>query len=150
MFEIHCPNCGWTSTMGAESQTAAVAEADRNQATHHIEHCPRCQWVIRIPVEGLRSAAPAEPQPDLLAAPEKPLLLEAEKSVEKPAAKKPAAKKPAAKKAAAKKPVAKKPATKKAAAKKPVAKKSTAKKPAAKKPAAKKPVSKTIPSPITS
>jgi len=118
MFEIHCPNCGWTSTMGAESQTAAVGEADRNQATHHIEHCPRCQWVIRIPVESLRSTAPAEPQPDLLAAPEKPLLLEAKKSVGKPAAKKPV--------------------IKKAAAKKPVAKKSTAKKPAAKKPVSKK------------
>ena len=142
MFEIRCPNCGWTSTMGAESQAAAVAEADRNQATHHIEHCPRCQWVIRIPVEGLRSA-PTGPQPDLLVAPEKPLLLEAEKSVKKPAAKKlavkkPAAKKPAVKKAATKKPVAKKPATKKVAAKKPVAKKSTAKKPMAKKPVSKK------------
>ena len=132
MFEIHCPNCGWTSTMGAESQAAAVTEADKNRATHHIEHCPRCQWVIRIPVEGLRSASPAEPQPDLLAAPEKPLLLEAEKSV----------KKPAVKKSAAQKPAIKKPAAKKAAAKKPAAKKSTAKKPVAKKPAAKKPVSK--------
>ena len=142
MFEIRCPNCGWTSTMSAESQAAAVAEADKNQATHHIEHCPRCQWVIRLPVEGLRSAAPAEPHPDLLAAPEKPLLLEAEKAVKKPVVKKSAAKKPAVKKPATKKPVAKKAAAKKPVAKKPATKKTAAKKLVAKKPAAKKPVSK--------
>jgi hypothetical protein len=124
---------------------AALAEADRIQASHHVEHCPRCQWVIRVSVDGLRAAAPAS----LLAAPVQPPLLT---EGELPVAKKAAVKKPAVKKIAAKKPaVAKKPAAKKSAEKKPAAKKPAAKKPAeaakkpvAKKPAAKKPVAKKL------
>ena len=132
MFELHCPNCGWTATMTPEAQAAAVAEADKLQATHHIEHCPRCQWVMRVPVADLRVAPAPVPTevPVLLTAPEAPLLLEAEKpAAKRPAAKKPVAKKkPAAKRATAKKPAAKKPVAKKPAAKKPATKKSTAKK----------------------
>jgi hypothetical protein len=113
---------------------AALAEADRLQASHHVEHCPRCQWVIRVPVDSLRAAAPAS----LLAAQVQPALLaEGEKSAKKPAAKKPAAKKAVVKKPVTKKPAAKKPAAKKPAAKKPAVKKLAAKKTPAKKPAAK-------------
>ena len=138
MYELRCPNCGWTKEMTAEEQAAAVAEAEQLQATHHIEHCPRCQWVIRVAVDSLREAPPAVEAPELLTAPEPPLLLEEKK----PAAKKPAARKPAAKKPAVKKPATRKPAAKKPAAKKPAAKKPTAKKPAAKKPPAKKPATR--------
>jgi hypothetical protein len=111
MYTWQCPNCGWDGQIMDEVQAAAVTEADKIQATHHIEHCPRCQWVVRIPVDLLRTAAPTA----------------------KPAAKKSVAKKPAAKQKSAKKVAAKKPA-KKPAAKIAVAKK----KPAAKKPTAKR------------
>ena len=142
MYELHCPNCGWTSQMTDEAQAAAVAEADQLGATYHIEACPRCQWVMRVPVAELR-AVPVEASPEmpvLLPAPETPLLLEAEKPApkKKAPARKPAArkvttkKKPAAKKAGTKKPISKKPVAKKAAAKKPAARKSTTKKPAVK------------------
>ena len=120
MYELHCPNCGWSAMLGDGQITSALAEADRLQAAYHVEHCPRCQWVIRVAVDGLRAAAPAS----LLAAPAKPALL--------PEAKKPAPRKAAAKKASAKKVVTKKPAVKKLAAKKPAAKKPVAKKSAAK------------------
>ncbi len=135
MYELHCPNCGWSATLTDEQIGAALAEADRLPASHHVEHCPRCQWVMRVPVDSLRAAAPAS----LLAAPVQPALLtEGEKpSAEEAAARKPATKKPAAKKAAVKKPAAKKPVAKKAPAKKPAAKKPAAKKAPAKKPAAK-------------
>ena len=110
MYELHCPNCGWSAMLGDDQITAALAEADRLQAAYHVEHCPRCQWVIRIAVDGLRAAAPAS----LLAAPAQPALL-------------PAARKSAARKAPAKKAVAKKPAAKKPAAQKPAAKKTAVK-----------------------
>lgn len=126
MYEIRCPNCGWSAALTEEQIGAALAEADRTQATHHIETCPRCQWVMRVAVAGLRAVAPAV----LLAEPPQPLALPA---AEPPARKKPAAKKPGVKKPAAKKVVA---------AKKPVAKKPVAKKPAAKKPVTKKPASR--------
>ena len=110
MYELHCPNCGWTSTLTAEAEAAVVAEAAKLDATHHVEQCPRCQWVMRVPIEALRTAAPM-----LLAPPEAPLLLETEQPllelsapVAKPKAAKKAAKKPVAKKPAVKKPVAKK------------------------------------------
>ena len=48
MYTIRCPNCAWTSELALDAIAQAVAEADRLQATHHVEHCPRCQWVIRI------------------------------------------------------------------------------------------------------
>ncbi len=119
MYNWQCPNCGWSGEVTAEAQAAAVAEADKVQATHHIEHCPRCQWVVRIPIDLLRVAA-----------------------VEPVVEKKPAMKKAAAKKATAKK-VVKKPAAKKKVVKKPAAKKVVVKKsPAKKKPAAKKPAAK--------
>src|SRR5512139_4044886 len=126
MYELHCPNCGWSAMLGDDQITVALAEADRLQAAYHVEHCPRCQWVIRLAVDGLRAAAPAS----LLAAPPKLALLPEGK---KPAARKAPAKKAAAKKTVAKKSAAKKPATKKVAAKKPATKKVAAKKPAAKK-----------------
>ena len=153
MYELHCPNCGWSAPMTAEAEAAAVTEAARANATHHVESCPRCQWVMRVPVAALQAA------PELLTPPQAPLLLETEtpqgllppaveaeapvvakktSATKKIVAKKPAAKKPAAKKPATKKPAAKKPAAKKPVAKKPVAKKPVAKKPVAKKPAAKK------------
>ena len=77
MYELHCPNCGWSAMLGDDQITAAIAEADRLQAAYHVEHCPRCQWVMRVAVDGLRAAAPAvllaaPPQPALLAAPKKP------------------------------------------------------------------------------
>ena len=50
MYELHCPNCGWTSTMTPEAEAAAVAEAAKLNATQHVEQCPRCQWVMRVPV----------------------------------------------------------------------------------------------------
>jgi hypothetical protein len=109
MYDWQCPNCGWAGQLTDEAQAAAVTEADKVQATHHIEHCPRCQWVVRIPIDLLRVV------------------------VTVPAAKKPAVKKVAPKKKIAKQP-AKKVAAKKPAAKKPIAKK----KPAAKKPVAKR------------
>ena len=65
MYELHCPNCGWSAMLGDDQIAAALAEADRLQAAYHVEHCPRCQWVIRVAVDGLRAAAPAS----LLAAP---------------------------------------------------------------------------------
>ncbi len=116
MYELHCPNCGWSTVLGDDQIATALAEADRLQAAYHVEHCPRCQWVIRVAVDGLRAAAPAS----LLAAPVKPELLPEGKkpAVRKASVKKPAAKKPAAKKPAAKKPVAKKPVAKKTVAKK--------------------------------
>ena len=143
MYELRCPNCGWSAIMSDEQVAAAVAEADRLKATHHIEHCPRCQWVIRMPVSSLREAAPVV----LLAGPEAPSLLgegkpatQARKAAaKKPAAKKAATRKSAAKKSAAKKPAAKKSAARKAPARKPAAKKSTARKSTtAKKPAARR------------
>src|SRR5512145_2006202 len=98
MYELHCPNCGWSAMLGDDQITAALAEADRLQAAYHVEHCPRCQWVIRVAVDGLRAAAPAS----LLAAPARLALLpEAKKSPSrKPVAKRPAAKKPVARKSA--------------------------------------------------
>jgi hypothetical protein len=142
MYELRCPNCSWTSTLTVEAEAAAVAEAAKLNATHHVEQCPRCQWVMRVPVAALQAAVPV-----LLAPPEAPLLLETEKpllELSAPAAKpravkkssppRPAAKKTVAKKPAAKKPVAKKPAAKKLAVKKPT----TIKKPVVKKPVAKK------------
>lgn len=140
MYELRCPNCGWSAMLGDGQITAALAEAGRLQAAYHVEHCPRCQWVIRVAVDGLRAAAPAA----LLAAPAKPALLpEAKKPVARKApARKATAEKAVAKKSAAKKPVGKKPAARKSAAKKPVGKKLAAGKPAAKKPAAKKPAAK--------
>ncbi len=131
MFELRCPNCGWTSQMTPEAQAAAVAEADRLGATHHVEHCPRCQWVIRVPVASLRvEAAPPAEAPVLLPSPEQPLLLEAEKPA---APRKRPARKPAARRAPAKKAAARKAPAKKSATKKPAAKKTTARKPTAKK-----------------
>ncbi len=101
MYTWQCPNCGWDGQITDEVQAVAVTEADKIQATHHIEHCPRCQWVVRIPVDLLRTASPAT---------------------------KLAAKKPAAKQKSVKKVVAKKPGVKKAAPKKkPAAKKPAAK-----------------------
>ncbi|HZY44729.1 MAG TPA: hypothetical protein VFF70_08270 [Anaerolineae bacterium] len=111
MYKWQCPNCGWAGQITDELQAAAVREADKIKATHHIEHCPRCQWVVRIPVDVLRTAA-----------------LTAKPAAQKSIAKKSAAKKKAVKKVAAKKP-AKKPAVKKAVANK---------RPAAKKPASKR------------
>ena len=143
MYELRCPNCGWTSTLTVEAEAAAVAEAAKLNATHHVEQCPRCQWVMRVPIEALHAATPM-----LLASPEAPLLLETEKpllELSAPGAKprvvkksstsrQPAAKKPAAKKSSTvKKPVAKKPVAKKPAVKKPTA----IKKPVVKQPAAK-------------
>jgi hypothetical protein len=153
MYELRCPNCGWTSTLTGEAEAAAVAGAAKLNATHHAALCPRCQWVMRVPV-----AAPVAAAPGLLAPPEVPLLLETERpplelsapaakpravkrssTTRQPAAKKTVAKKPAVKEPTAKKPVAKKPAAEKPVAKKPVAKKSLAvKKSAVKKPARKK------------
>ena len=101
MVNWQCPNCGWAGQITDEAQAAAVLEADKVQATHHIEHCPRCQWVVRIPVDLLRLV------------------------VTVPTAKKAATKKPAAKKATPKKKVVK-PPTKKVAAKKAPAKKKSA------------------------
>src|SRR5512135_2470723 len=112
MYELHCPNCGWSAMLGDDQINVALAEANRLQAAYHVEHCPRCQWVIRVAVDGLRAAAPAS----LLAAPTKRALLAEAK---KPAVRKSPAKKAAAKKAGTAKPAAKKPAAKKAAAKKP-------------------------------
>src|SRR5512139_1703004 len=103
MYELHCPNCGWSAMLGDDQITSALAEADRLQATYHVEHCPRCQWVIRVAVDGLRAAAPTV----LLAAPARPALLPAG---EKPVEEKPAKKATARKSATGKKPAAKKPA----------------------------------------
>jgi hypothetical protein len=131
MYELRCPNCGWTSTLTVEAE--AVAEAAKLNATHHVEQCPRCQWVMRVPVVALQAAAP-----ELLAPPEAPLLLEAEQpplELSAPMVRPRAAKKSstirhlAVKKPVAKKPVAKKPVVKKPTAiKKPVVKKTVAKK----------------------
>ncbi len=109
MYELHCPNCGWSTVLTEEQIRAAVAEAERLQATHYVEQCQRCQWVIRTAVSGLQATLPAAPMVEQKAA----------------AAKAPAVQKPktAPKKAPAKKPAA----TKKAAARKPAARKSPAK-----------------------
>jgi hypothetical protein len=128
MYEMHCPNCGWTSTLTIEAEAAAVAEAAKLNATHHVTQCPRCQWVMRMPVAALQAETPA-----LLAPPEAPLLLETEKpllELSAPRAKPRAVKKPSTtRQPAAKKPVAKKPAAQKSSAvKKPVVKKATANK----------------------
>lgn len=104
MFSWQCPNCGWAGQLTDEAQAAAVIEADKIQATHHIEHCPRCQWVVRLPIDLLRVEVAA-----------------------------PAAKKPAVKKSAANKPVAKKAVTKKPATRKKVVKKAVVQRAAAKK-----------------
>lgn len=104
MFSWQCPNCGWAGQLTDEAQAAAVIEADKIQATHHIEHCPRCQWVVRLPIDLLRVEAAV-----------------------------PAAKKPAVKKSAANKPVAKKAVTKKPATRKKVVKKAVVQRAAAKK-----------------
>ena len=152
MYELRCPNCGWTSTLTVEAEAASVAEAAKFNATHHVEQRPRCQWVMRVPVAALQAAALHAEAPVLLAPPEAPLLLETEKpllelsapvakpgAVKKSSTTRPPAKKTTAKKPAAKKPVAKKPVAKKPVAKKPVVKKPTAiKKPVVKKPVAKK------------
>jgi hypothetical protein len=95
MYELHCPNCGWSAMLGDDQLTAALAEADRLQAAYHVEHCPRCQWVIRVAIDGLRAAAPAS----LLAAPPRSALL--------PEGRKPAARKASARKTVVKKPTAK-------------------------------------------
>ena len=65
MYSWQCPNCGWAGQLTDEAQAAAVVEADKIQATHHIEHCPRCQWVVRLPIDLLRVevAAPAAKKP---------------------------------------------------------------------------------------
>jgi hypothetical protein len=123
MYELRCPNCGWTSTLTGEAETAAVAEAVNLNATHHVAQCPRCQWVMRVPVAALQAAAPV-----LLAPPEAPLLLETETprlELSAPVAKLRAGKKSSTTRSpAVKKPVVKKPtALKKPAVKKPVANK---------------------------
>ena len=92
MYELHCPNCGWSAMLSDEQIGAALAEADRLQASHHVEHCPRCQWVMRVPVDSLRAAAPASSTGG--SGPTGRCCLQAK------AAKKSVAKKPAAKKAA--------------------------------------------------
>ncbi len=43
MYELHCPNCGWSTVLTEEQIRTAVAEADRLQATHYVEQCQRCQ-----------------------------------------------------------------------------------------------------------
>ncbi len=124
MYELHCPNCGWSTVLSEEQIRAAVAEAERLQATHYVEQCQRCQWVIRTAVSGLQATLPAAPVVEQKAAAAKAPAVQKPKT----APKKAPAKKPAAKKLAAKKPTAKKPAAKKkAAARKPAARKSPAK-----------------------
>jgi hypothetical protein len=101
MYNWQCPNCGWAGQLTDEAQAAAVTEADKVQATHHIEHCPRCQWVVRMPVDLLRVAmvVPVAKKPAVKkSAPKKKVV---KKPIKKVAAKQ-TAKKPAAKKAAAK------------------------------------------------
>ena len=145
MYELHCPNCGWSAMLADDQITAALAEADRLQAASRGRTLPA------LPVGDSRGgrwsargctgvAAGCSAQPALLPEGKKPAARKA--PTKKAAAKKPAAKKSAAKKPAAKKPVAKKPAAKKVAAKKVAAKKPAAKKPAAKKPTAKKSTAK--------
>jgi len=138
MYELRCPNCGWTSILTVEAEVAAVAEAAKLNAPHHVEQCPRCQWVMRVPVTALQAAAPA-----LLVSPEAPLLLETENprlELSAPVAGTKAVKKPSTtRQSAAKKPITHKPVVKKLVAKKPVVKKPTAiKKPVGKKTVAKK------------
>ena len=109
MYNWQCPNCGWAGQLTDEAQAAAVVEADKIQATHHIEHCPRCQWVVRLPIDLLRVAV-ALPAVKKSAA-------------QKPVTQKPGTTKPATKKAAGRQAVAKKAVAKK----KPIAKKATPK-----------------------
>jgi len=138
MYELRCPNCGWTSQMAPEAMAQAIAEADRIKATHHVEHCPRCQWVIRVPVdimrsamgvEGPQAAVPAPAATGPVTPPRPPMMPKpaSKAEVKKVAARKPAARKAAAKrKVAAKKATAKKTAAKKSAPRKPIARKKPA------------------------
>ena len=105
MYELRCPNCGWTSTLTVEAEATVVAEAAEVNATHHVTQCPRCQWVMRIPIAALHAAAEVpllleteKPRLALSAPVAKPKSVKKSSTTRPPAAKKPAVRKPAVKK----------------------------------------------------
>ena len=64
MMQIACQWCGHRYTMKREAVAEAVAKAETEKASHHIENCPKCRKVLKIQVSQLkRNLPPAPPKP---------------------------------------------------------------------------------------
>lgn len=68
MMPIKCQWCGWSYTMGREALLLAVAKAQAEKTTHHVENCPKCRRALKIQVTELkRRVPPGATLPDVTA-----------------------------------------------------------------------------------
>lgn len=58
MMQVTCQWCGHRYTMKREAVAEAVAKAEADHASHHVENCPKCRKVLKIQVSQLKRTLP--------------------------------------------------------------------------------------------
>jgi hypothetical protein len=82
-MNARCYRCGWSFSLSRETIAAAVAAADAQGDTYHVEPCPKCKQAIKLPLDQLRRALPPGWKPEAAAAPaEEPTAPPASEEVE--------------------------------------------------------------------
>lgn len=61
MMQVTCQWCGHRYTMKREDVAEAVAKAEAEKASHHVEHCPKCRKVLKLQVSQLKRSLPPTP-----------------------------------------------------------------------------------------
>jgi hypothetical protein len=63
MMQVTCQWCGHRYTMKREAVAEAVARAEAEHASHHVEHCPKCRKVLKLQLTQLKRNLPPQAAP---------------------------------------------------------------------------------------